>query len=299
MERLSFYEFLLQAWRASISKKLPWVFGAVIALASISETRLGAHLPETASFDGLIGTLGEKSSGEWLLIFFWLIFLFVIGTFGKSNLIASLSFVAGKTGLPNYPTAARAIGKNFLRALFIESLALLLLLLVIIILSLPLWIASSSNPEAVAPLTTLGFATLIPIVIIIFFIRQYALFYLLLSPLSVRSAIETGAGLFSRFVFPSLLFGLFSFALTALFTFFLNLAILSIVALSGKVSIPLGETAVSLAAGFVFFAWFAIFQQALWLAFFKAIAGTRDTEKTAAEKEAAFADNNLPETPPA
>ena len=123
--------------------------------------------------------------------------------------------------------------------------------------------------------------------------------YLLLSPLAIRSAIETGAGPFSRSFFPSLMFGMFSFALTVLFTFCLNLVILSIVVLSQKISVPLQEAGVSLAIGFVFFAWFAIFQQALWLAFFKAIAGTRDAKKTVAEKEAAFTDNNLPEIPPA
>lgn len=299
MERLHFREFFLQAWRASISRKLPWMFGSVIAIASIAETRMNTVLPDTASFDELRGIFGEKDPGEWFSIFLILVLLFIVGTFGKSNLIASLSAIAGKTGLPNYPDTVRALGKNFFRALSLESLALLSLLLSIGILSLPLWIASSRNPEAMLPLTTLGLFTLIPIVIIIFFIRQYALFYLLLAPLAIRGAIETGASLFSRFIFQSLFFGLFSFALTILFTFCLNLVILGIVVLSQKVSLPLGEAGVSLATGFVFFAWFAIFQQALWLAFFKAIAGAHDTRKTVAEKDAAFTDNNLPEIPPA
>lgn len=299
MEKLSFYEFFLQAWRTPISRKLPWVFGVIIAIASIAEMRLNSGMPATSSFDELGGVFGEKDPSEWLSIFLLLITLFIIGTLGKSNLIVSLSFVAGKTGLPNYPNTVRAIGKNFFRALFLEGLALSSLLLAIGVLSLPLWIASSRNPEAMLPLTTLGLFTLIPIVIIIFFIRQYALFYLLLAPLAIRNAIEAGSLLFSRFIFQSLFFGLFSFALTVLFTFCLNLVILGIVVLSQKISVPLGEAGVSLAAGFVFFAWFAIFQQALWLAFFKAIADARDTRKTVAEKDAAFTDNNLPEIPPA
>lgn len=297
MERLRFHEFLLQAWRASISKKLPWIFGLIIAVASIAETRLNAGIPDTSSFDELIGIFGGKSSDEWLSIFLWIIFLFVISTLGKSNLIVSLSSVAGKTGLKNYPDTARAIGKNFFSALLLDGLAVFLLLAVITILSLPLWIASLHNPEAMTPLISLGFLTFIPIIIIIFFVRQYALFYLLLSPLSIRGAIETSSVLFSRFFFPSLLFGLFSFALTTLFTFFLNLVILSIVVLSHKVSLPSGDTSISLATGLVFFSWFSVFQQALWIAFFKAIAGTHDTQKATAEKETAIANNNLPETP--
>jgi len=52
-----------------------------------------------------------------------------------------------------------------------------------------------------------------------------------------------------------------------------------------------------LATSFVFFIWLAVFQQALWLAFFRSIADTRDIQKTVAEKSEAFA-GNLSEIPP-
>lgn len=299
MERLDFRMLLLQSWNASLSKRLPWVFGCIVAVSGIMETRLQTDIPDTVSFDELLEALSAKSIDEWFLLFLILLSLFALGTFGKSNLIAALSFVAGKPNLENSPRTLHAIGKNFLRAFFLESLILLLLLMAAGILSLPLWIASSHNPDAMTPLITLGFLTFLPIAIIIFFIRQYSLLYLLLSPLRIRGAIETAANLFSRFLFPSLLFGVFSLTVTLLFTFLLNLVILSVVALLRQVSVPLEGATISLATGLALFSWFAVFQQALWIAFFRAIAGTSGTEKAVTEKESAFAETNLPETPPA
>lgn len=298
MERFNFPDLFLQAWRASISKKLPWLFGSILALVSLAEIHLSNQLPVDLSFEELLMLVSEKDSHAWLSICLFFLALFIISTFGKSNLIASLSFVAGKKNLPNYPNSFGAIRKNFSRAFILESLFFCFLLLAIGIVSLPLIIASSYNREAMQSLVTLGFVTLIPIIILIFFIRQYALFYLILSPLSIRGAIEAGCALFSRFVFPSFLLGLFLYALSTLFTFCLKLVILGIVTLANKASLPIGEVTLSLIIGLAFFSWLAIFQQSLWLAFFKAIATPTKEKGSVQEKDPDFVKNNLPETPP-
>jgi hypothetical protein len=298
MERLNFQDFFLQAWRASISKKLPWLFGIVLAGAmSAAEIFLRTNVPENITTSELVRIFSENNFQEWIAPLFLLILLFLIGTAGRGNLIASLSFVAEKKSPENYPSSLRTVGKNSLRALALEASIVLVIFLAIGIVSLPLFIAATYNPATLELLVTLGIFTLIPILLVIFFIREYALLYLLLSPLSVRGAIEAGCTLFSRFIFPSLLLGLFLYVITTLFTFCLKLVILGITALSHKTLMPPEDSSLSLIIGFVFFTWFAIFQQALWIAFFKTIASTTKKETSTVEKSATFVENNLPETP--
>ncbi len=298
MEKLRFHEFFSQAWRASVSQKLAWVFGIIVGISSIAATRPDIVLPYIFYLNKFTTPIfSEKVYSEAFLIFIWLALLFVVGVFGEGNLISSLSYISGKTNFSNYPNTPKAAKHNFFRALLVDGLALCLLLIAIGIISLPIGIASARNPDAMRLLTTLGLLTLTPIIIVIFFIRQYALFYFLFSPLSLRGAVETASALFSRFFSRSLAFGVFFVALTIFFTFCVELITLGIVFLARQISVPLEEGLVSLVASFVFFVWFAIFQQALWLAFFKSIAGTRDTQKSTEEKSAVFTDN-LPEIPP-
>ncbi|MDO8566379.1 MAG: hypothetical protein Q7S04_04355 [Candidatus Moranbacteria bacterium] len=299
LEKLPFRTFILSAWQATLSKKLPWIFGTLLAIAGVIESRISLTLPDTTSFPEFLNSISEKSEGALLSFLLIFVFLFGLEIFGKGNLIASLSFVTGKTHLPSYPVNARAIGKNFIRTFSLECLTLIFLLAVIGIFSLPFLIASSQNPGVMTTLLQLGFLAFIPIAIAIFFVSRFALFYLLLSPLKIRGSIETGGALFSRFIFQSLLFGLFSFILTILFTFFVNTIILGIVTLSKKIGIPFEETSIALIVGLAFFTWFSIFQQALWLAFFKSIAGQDETTEFAKEKESVFDNHTLPETPPA
>jgi len=299
LEKLQLHTLLLSAWRASLSKRLPWIFGSLLAVAGVIESRVTALLPDTSSFQEFLNIISEKS-GETILSFLLIfIFLFSLEILGKSNLIVSLSSVTGKTDLPNHPDNPAAVGRNFFRAFLLECLALFFLLAVILVFSIPFFIASSRNPEALDTLLNLGFLVFIPIAIATFFISQFALFYLLLSPLRIRGSIEAGSSLFSRYIFPSLLFGLFSFTLTAFFTFCINIVILGLAALSKKMSLPLDDASLSLIIGLIFFAWFSIFQQALWLAFFKSIAGQDKTEELVKEKESALDTQTLPEIPPA
>jgi hypothetical protein len=300
MEKLRFDELFWQAWHASISPKLAWAFGLIIGVVSILLMMPDdTTAPNIFYFEKFVRIFSGQASDNWIWIFILLgfVLLFVVKTFGESNLIVSLSFVAGKTDLPNYPDTVRAMSKNFFRALLVEGMALFLILAIIGILSLPLWIAYTHNPQTMDLLSVLVLLTLIPIIIMIFFIRKYSLFYFLLSPLSLRGAIENAGALFSRFFFHSLLFSLFFSVLFILFTFCWKLVTLGIVAIVHWIAMPLGEEAISLVVSFVFFVWFAVFQQALWMAFFKSITSIRDTKIAVTEKETAFADS-LPEIPP-
>lgn len=299
LKKLELHTLFLSAWHASFSKRLPWIFGLFLAIVGIAENWFGTTLPDAASFQEFLAFFTEKPLIAVFSLLLFFILLFGLEIFGRSNLIVSLSFVTEKSILPNHPISPKAIGKNFWRALLLECLTLLFLSVVVGILSLPYLIASSQNPEALDTLLRLGIIAFIPIAIVVFFIKQFALFYLLLSPLKLRRSLETGGALFSRFIFQSLLFGLFSFVLIFLFTFCVNAVILSLATLLEKLGLPPETLVVSSIVGLIFFTWFSIFQQALWLAFFKSIAGPHEAKELAGEKELALDNHTLPEIPPA
>lgn len=299
MEKVYFHKLLSQAWIASRAKKLPWIFASVVALAGLIGNRVNAGLGEASSPEELFHIIAQKSPQEVWYIFLGLSVFFVVSIIGKSNLIVSLSFIAYKNNLPNHPTTPRAIGSNFIRSFLLECIALLLLVVTIGVLSLPLLIASETNPIALPSLIIFSSLTFIPIALIIFLMKQFALFYLLLSPLSIRGSIETSGVLFSRFFSLSLLFVFFSFFVTIFFTFFANLVILGITVLSKNIPLPFGEGVLPLIASFVFFAWFALFEQALWLAFFQSIGGKQKESRTVKEKVNSLDTDVLPEVPPA
>lgn len=299
MEKVYFHKLLLQAWTASRAKKLPWIFASIVALAGLIGNRVNTGFGEATSPEELFHIIIQKSPQEVWYIFFGLFIFFVISVVGKSNLIVSLSFITYRNNLPNYPTTARAIGGNFIRSFFVECIALFFLIATVGVLSLPLFIASETNPGALPSLIIFSSFTFIPVALTIFLIKQFALFYLLLSPLGIRRSIENSSALFSRFFSLGLLFALFSFFVTISFTFFANLVILGITVLSKSISLPFGEGTLSLIVSFVFFTWFALFEQALWLAFFQSIGGRRKEIRTVKEKENSLDADILPEVPSA
>lgn len=306
MDKLHLHEFLVTAWRATLSRTLPWIFGAIIAVVTLFQERLTEHWPEATSWDDLMTMLSDTSIADWQTTGVFLFSLFILSTFGRSNLIASLAFVAGKNNLESSPRSLPALLKNFSCVFAIECLVFLFLLVIISILSLPLLIAVRNNSGVMSTLLTLCLITLIPIAASVFIMRQYALYYLLFSSLSIRSAIETSCTLFSRFIFPSFLFGLFSLVLTALFTFSLNFLTVGMARLAtsffSDTTLDDPLRVIQNAPFFyvftgIFIAWFAIFYQALWIAFFRSIAGNHAKETTP-EAESVLSDN-LPEIPPA
>lgn len=297
MEKLSLHKLVSQAWNFSRTKKFPWIFGALVALSGLIGSRINITSAPITSLEELFQTITTKSPEELTYLLLTLFVLFIASTFGKGNLIVALSFVIKKDFLPNHPTTYQALWKNFIHAFFIECIAFCFLAIIGGILSLPLLIASRTNAGAVPTLINFAFLTFILISIAVFLIKQFTLFYTLLFSLNIRGAVETSVFIFSRFFSLSLLFALFTFLLTALFTFCVNIVILGIVVLSEKISLPLGGTVFSFAISFILFTWFVVFEQTLWLLFFKSIAKQEEKEK--GEKERVLNNDVLPETPPA
>lgn len=294
---MPFSELLREAWRASLSHPFFFVWGGFVALSFLGNRlfiemtglsfALGDSTPPTEEIDFLFPLVSSL-----LLIY---LFFFLIRLFGKTGLILSLQSKQKKSGRKNI--SLTFLRKNFFRALLLEAVVFAFTVSVTLVLLIPLIVASWHNPGVMRPLFIFSLTALVPIYIIIIFIREYSLFYLLLSGLPLRQSLETGSSLFSRFTYRSLLFGCYALLTLVVFTFFLNLAMLSNVVLLEKAGlIPLAKPA-SFFVGFMLFTWFAVFYQALWYFFFIDLAAPKQPEVP--EKESIIVKDNLPELPPA
>lgn len=294
MENLRLFDLCAKAWKASSSLSISWLFGGVAGLALLAQSQLTLPLRDILS-NGLMASWFSHLDREAVFAAIpWVILCLVMELFGKSNLIVSLSPLASGRPAASDNFTLVATFRTFLRALFLELVIIAALLAVIAILFTPVGIALWKNPTAIGSLVGLASITLIPFAVFAAFVREYGLIYLLLAKLSPRDALYSGASLFSRFALLSIFFGFFSLLITIVFTFCLNLSILSIDALFGRLS---GESHVfSLVAAFILLTWFFIFRQALWILFFKEIAAPKN--KDADTEEKVFADK-IPESPPA
>lgn len=297
MEKTSFYKLILEACTTTFTKKLPWVFGSFVALSSLIESKINTDITNAPSFEVLFQTVSQKSPQELGAVFFVLFFLFILSAFGKGNLIVSLSFVTNKNNLPHHPTTLRALSKNFTSTFLLECIAFFFLVAIIGIFSIPVLLASGTNPGAVPILLNFAILTFIPIALVVSLIKEFSFIYILLSPLKIRSSIEASRLLFSRYMTRSFFFILLTLLLTGLFTFCVNLVILWITVLLEKISLSTTQESISFLISFLLFAWFTIFLQALWIAFFKSIARPK-TNPIVEEKEVAVERNIVPEIPP-
>lgn len=296
MEQTSFYKLISEACVTTFAKKLPWIFGSFVAISALIESKTNEGITNASSLEELFQTVSQKSPKELFIVFVVLFALFVLGSFGKGNLIASLSFLTNKNDLPNHPTTLRALSKNFVSTFFLECIAFLFLVALIGIFSLPVLIASGTNPGAVPILLDFAILTFIPIAFIVSLIKEFSFIYVLLSPLKIRGAIEASRILFSRNKARSFFFALLALLLTGLFTFCINLVILGITALSEKISLLGAKESISLFVSLILFTWFTIFLQALWIIFFKSIA--RVKTDPIVEEKAPVEGNIIPEIPP-
>lgn len=270
MEKISFLDIFLESWRLSISRRKLYAFGIWIALPGAAllvflekETAPSQVSPETFIMEHLFA----------FVIFLLGYFFFVL--FGKSNLIITLHETFHKsTPQKNTPLSTTIL--PFKKALSLDLAIIGFFLILIVILSLPALLSSllfGILPESLILLEKLA---LFPVVIIGYFVREFAYFYFLLSPLRLKASFEAGSNLFMKHWQYCLSFGLIFLFISVLFTFFMNLAMLGIVALLQKL-LPMGnELAILFVISLIFLAWYEVFRQALWFTFFRFLATPKE-----------------------
>lgn len=143
-------------------------------------------------------------------------------------------------------------------------------LLVAAIVSLPVLLALRFNPGALPALAQLGFILFLFLAVAFSYIKEFALLYTLLAHARMMIALELGLKLFKKHLFQSLLFGLFLMALSLLFTFIANLAIIAS-DFAGSKLLKEGMVAISV---ILILGLSAVLGEALRLLFFHALAAT-------------------------
>lgn len=278
MEKISFLDIFLESWRLSISRRRLYVFGLCMALPG------AALLVFLQTESVLTQAFFESFVAQHLFVSaLFLVWYFFFMLFGKSNLIIALNETL-HTNAPQKNTPLSARIAPLKKALSLDLIIIGFFLILITILSLPALLSSLLFGTLPASLLLLEKLALFPVIIIAYFVREFTYLYFLLSPLRLKASFEASSNLFMTRRFHCLSFGLFFLCISILFTFFMNLAMLGIVALLQK-WLPAGNELITLfVISLLFLTWYEIFRQALWFTFFRFLATPKEkmTDETTA-----------------
>ncbi len=174
------------------------------------------------------------------------------------------------------PTSRLSLPKSYMLmrsaiiALGYEAFYWMTLTLLALVLFSPLYIASKVNPAAIQILFQMGALVLLGLSLVFFYLKEFGLLYTLLAHLKPRLALDLGRKLFQKHTLLSLLFGLFLMALSLLFTFCLNLAIIT----SAIIPWSFLQEGWRLVCGVILLGSAALLTETLRLLFFHALAAT-------------------------
>ncbi len=269
MDKLSFIDILSESFQISRIQTRLFVFGFFIALPLAVET---VFLQTDGSLTlEKIQLLTSHSSKE-LTIFF--VVALLSSLIGKSGLITMIDrLIRKKEHALSFPSLASLFRTTF-RALRIDLVVIFFLISYLCILFLPVFLAALGGKAVPSVLYTFIFFAFLPVMAIVFLLREFTYYYFLLSPLAFLSSLRNAVNFFLRYQSACFSFGLFFLFLTALFTFSANLVMLGIVVLSEKF-IPQASMPLLFVGSFIL-AWYGILRQTLWLLFFHTLATPKE-----------------------
>lgn len=292
MGKMPFHQLLGLAWRLSLGSRILWFFGFFLALSPLLNNLVFSRFFGDFSQIKWREVLEIPSNESFFPAVLWLVLILFIKVFGKSGLISVLPAVLSRAHpSPSFKALnLKKLFKNWKQTLFLEVLVFFFLIFLAIIFSVPAFFSYFYKPAAFETLVLFCTFTFFLFLLVTFFVKELALFYVLLSQLSIRAAVENGHALFVRFFPRCLAFGIYALALLLLFTFFLDLFILT---LGESLRLPpFGKIAVSA----FFLTWFSILYQALWFFFFRDLATPAVPEETTEKK--VLLNEKVPEIPP-
>ncbi len=290
MEKKNFHQILKEAWGSVFSSRILWIFGFFVALSSLIQSTFLNRLFPSQDFEA-VKTLFQNDPTQALGVTAGaLILSSLIRLFGKANLISALSVLVSekKNGpLTKAAFSGSKLVENFYRGFVIQFSIFCFLLILATVLALPPVFASWYKATAVDPLLIFTALAFFGITLLTLVLGELAFLYSILAKLSIRASFESAHLLFSRFFGRIIAFGFYSLALLFLFTFCLDLLILTIKIFWSS------ETGVMLLSLF-FLSGFALLYQSLWFFFFRDLA---TPEVPPEEKESVLIGDKIPESP--
>lgn len=222
-KQIPYIEILKQAGRIVWQHRFLLWFGLLMALGSPGSFNIGGNNED-------FGKQGEAAKNffenHWQLVLAIALILFVVGIalflislVAKAGLVKSVNLVNQskktdfKTGPPEAKASFRAgwrSGKKYLGKLF--KLAILFFLaafIIVVILAVPIiYLIAVKSWFGAILVGIFAIAILIPIMFVFSLTKIFAEFYIVLSDLRLRSAIEAGYNLLLKNIGHSIIFGL-------------------------------------------------------------------------------------------
>ncbi|MFA6285030.1 MAG: hypothetical protein WC643_00680 [Parcubacteria group bacterium] len=217
-KQIPYIEILKQAGRIVWQNRFLLWFGLLMALGSPGSFNVGGNNKD-------FGKQGEAAKSffenHWQIVFAIAAVLFIVGIIlflisliSKAGLVKSVDLVSQNKST-NFKVGWRS-GKKYLGKLFkLFILFFLATFVVMIILAVPIvyLIVAKSWVSAVL-VGLLAIAIFVPLMFIFCLTKIFAEFYIVLSDLHVRSAIEAGYSLLLKNIGNSIIFGLLLFVVS-------------------------------------------------------------------------------------
>lgn len=211
-KQIPFIEILKQAGHIIWQNRFLLWFGLLMALGSPGSFNISGN-------DEDFGGQGEKIRGffeaHWQIVvaiaavlFIIGIILFLVSLVAKAGLVKSVNLI-GQSKKTDFKDGWRS-GKSYLGRLFKLSLLFFLATFVIVIvLAIPvIYLAVAKSWIGAVLVGLLAIAILIPLLFVFALTKIYAEFYIILSDLRIRSAVEAGYNLLLRNIGNSIIFSL-------------------------------------------------------------------------------------------
>lgn len=297
MKDINYLEIIKKSWKITWEKKYLWWFGFFMALGG----GLNFNFPGDGNWDKKIeekGYLIEKFFNQnWQIIVFsvtlFVVIFFVLRIISQAGLIKTLNRIENnqegsfKIGFGE--------GRKYFWKMFFSGLVLVLSVFVLfVILAVPVAFLFYLESLIFGILVgILAVVILTPFIIISSYIGKYACFYIVLSDLGVRSALENGYQIFRKNIFPSIIMALFFvpiniilFLLVIFFACIVGIIFLVIGLVLGAIVSKAAGILIAVISGIAVFvaslffvnSLYQVVCQTIWFLFFKEIASVKKEE---------------------
>jgi hypothetical protein len=298
-KQIPYIEILKQAGQIVWQNRFLLWFGLLIALGSPGSFNIGNN--------NEFGSRGEAAKNffalHWGIVLALVIILFIIGIalllvslVAKAGLVKSVNLVA-QSKKTDFRSGWKS-GKKYFGKLFkLAILFILAIFVIMIILAVPvIYLIAAKFWFGAILVGIFAIAIFIPLIFIFALTKIYAEFYIILSDLHIRSAIETGYGLLVKNIGHSIIFALLLVAVSIV----AGIVLLPVAGIALVILVPAGVAfyylskiafAIFLGCAILFFlaailfvsAIFQTYKTAAWTLFFQEIAKVEkpETEKVA------------------
>jgi hypothetical protein len=303
MKKIEYGDILRKAWNITWNNKLFWWLGFFVAIGS----GFNGYSGNSQDLDSAPGPITDFAQNH---LFLFVAVIFVIAVIGIAIYVFSVISRAALIKAVNDPvvyskskvTAMIATGRSFFwRLILLDLLFGLAVLALIIALAVPVILLFYLKSYILGSFVVLcALVILIPVLFFAHFMKKYASFYVVISDMKLRTAIELSYDLFSKTLKESVIMGLLSVGVSIL----ISSAFLAIILSVGCVffligfllNLAIGTTGIIIAAclgialvvvllGIISGAYQTFFH-ALWVCFYKEIAAIKsDNEEEMVAEE--------------